>query len=140
LYYAGGSFLIGSLFTTDFETIDYLHDHVWRLDIDMMTPAGNTGIENIGVYSEFLRDMAQKKKAGFPTTITDYWARLVSVHTTNSRNWGVDVTMSGLANYKNFKSYKTPFPVVVWNERFPGQLDLTGWSNVVRICLLNRKG
>ncbi|KAJ1566306.1 Lysophospholipase 1 [Cladochytrium tenue] len=127
---SGGSFLIGSLYTTDFQTIDYIHDHVWKLTVDTFTPTGGDYVADFGVYDEFLRDVAHKARAGYPTTLTDYWARLVSIHTTPDRNHGVNVTMSGLGSYNNFKSFKAPFPVVVWNERLPGQKDLNDYSNI----------
>ncbi|KAJ3332335.1 Lysophospholipase 1 [Blyttiomyces sp. JEL0837] len=127
---SGGSFLIGSLFTTNFPTIDFLHDNVWRLNQDTFTPTGEGAVSDAGVYYEFLKDMAHKARAGYPTTITDYWARLVSVHTTNQTDYGVNVTMSGLGEFSNFKNHRTPFPVVVWNERLPGEKDISEYANV----------
>ncbi|KAI9327007.1 lysophospholipase catalytic domain-containing protein [Zopfochytrium polystomum] len=127
---SGGSFLIGSLYTTDFKTIDYLHDHVWKLDKDTFTPTGDGVVADFGVYYQFMRDMAHKARAGYPTTITDYWSRLVSVHTTDDEDYGVNLTMSKLGTFSNFQSYKTPFPVVVWNERLPTQRDLDEYANI----------
>ncbi|KAJ3097088.1 Lysophospholipase 1, partial [Phlyctochytrium bullatum] len=127
---SGGSFLIGSLYTTNFKTIDYLHENVWHLDIDTFTPAKADHINNIGVYVNFLRDIAHKGRAGYPTTITDYWSRLVSVHTTQTRDFGVSIKMSQLAEETAFKNYETPFPVVVWNERVPGEKDVGFYANI----------
>ncbi|KAJ3194044.1 Lysophospholipase 1 [Irineochytrium annulatum] len=127
---SGGSFLIGSMYTTNFPTIDFLHDNVWHLETDTFTPAGKDELSDVGVYVEFIRDVAHKSRAGYPTTLTDYWARLVSVHTTNETRYGEGVTMSGLAEFENMAAYKTPFPVVVWNERLPGQKDLNEFSNI----------
>ncbi|KAJ3220236.1 Lysophospholipase 1 [Dinochytrium kinnereticum] len=127
---SGGSFLIGSLYTTDFQTIDYLHENVWHLDTDTFTPAKSDHIDNIGVYVNFLRDIAHKGRAGYPTTITDYWSRLVSVHTTETKDFGVSVKMSGLREEKAFKEFGTPFPVVVWNERVPGEKDVGFYANI----------
>ncbi|KAJ3109282.1 Lysophospholipase 1 [Phlyctochytrium planicorne] len=127
---SGGSFLIGSLYTTNFKTIDYLHENVWKLDVDTFTPASSDHLDNVGVYVNFLRDIAHKRRAGYPTTITDYWSRLVSVHTTQTKDFGVSLKMSNLAREQAFRDHETPFPVVVWNERVPGEKDVGFYANI----------
>ncbi|KAI9205197.1 lysophospholipase catalytic domain-containing protein [Polychytrium aggregatum] len=127
---SGGSFLVGSMFTTNFPTVSWLFDNVWKIDVDVATPASIDAISDIGIYAEFIKDVADKTRAGFKTSITDYWSRLVAVHTTNHSNYGVSQTFSGLADSSSFKNHQTPFPIVVWDQRRYYDNDVSEYSNI----------
>ncbi|KAI8855236.1 acyl transferase/acyl hydrolase/lysophospholipase [Chytridium lagenaria] len=56
-----------------------------------------------------------------------------SLFTTNFETTTTSTTtlkMSNLANETAFKNYETPYPVVVWNERVPGEKDVGFYANI----------
>ncbi|KAJ3273950.1 Lysophospholipase 1, partial [Borealophlyctis nickersoniae] len=130
---SGGSWLLASLYTTDFPTISTARNTVWNTDRNLILPFGGSEdrgglgqfVESVGEYKEFVDDVVGKKDAGFNVSVTDLWSRLVSVHITNASNYGESQTWSSLANYSAFQNHQAPFPIVTFVQRTSGEARVT---------------
>ena len=63
-------------------------------------------------YFEVVDDLLKKDAAGFRTTLTDPWGRLLSYQLLEGSDGGVDKTLSSITGLSNFTSYAVPFPVI----------------------------
>ncbi|RKO85654.1 lysophospholipase, partial [Blyttiomyces helicus] len=71
---SGGSFLVGSMFATEFPTVDYLAKNVWKLSQNVFEPAGTDDVlAEAKLYWRLLKDVKAKEANGFPISITDFW-------------------------------------------------------------------
>jgi lysophospholipase len=76
---SGGSWLLGSIYVNNFTTISSLQTHtrgsVWQFENSIFEgPDDGTQIQNSATYySDIYNMVSGKKKAGFETSITDYW-------------------------------------------------------------------
>jgi len=93
---------------------------VWNLSNNLVIPSDNT----ISFYTALVTQVADKRDEGFPTAITDYWGRALSYHLVNNTypNEGEGTTFSDIRNTSNFVSAAYPFPLIVADEREPGEL------------------
>jgi lysophospholipase len=57
-------------------------------------------------------DILEKDLAGFPTTITDVWGRLLSYQLLHGVDGGVDITLSSVAQLSSFTSHAAPYPIL----------------------------
>ncbi|UZJ55172.1 hypothetical protein CBS101457_004492 [Exobasidium rhododendri] len=117
---SGGSWAIGSLALNDWPTAQSLADNTWNLDNNLVLPSDGT----ISFYADLVSDVAGKRDEGFTTGIVDYWGRALSYHLVNSTypNEGQGTTFSDIRNTSNFEAASFPFPIVIADEREPGQL------------------
>lgn len=117
---SGGSWAVGSLALADWPTAQNLAENTWDLSQDLIVPTDNT----ISYYTSIVGQVADRRNAGFPTAITDYWGRALSYHLVNSTypNEGEGTTFSDIRNVSNFASAAFPFPVVIADEREAGEL------------------
>lgn len=63
-------------------------------------------------YFEIVDDLSAKEVAGYDTTLTDAWGRLLSYQLLEGDDGGVSTTLSSITNMSNFTSYAVPFPVI----------------------------
>lgn len=83
-------------------------------------------------------DVARKRGEGYPTSITDYWGRALSYHLINDTKYpdqGQGTTFGDIRNTSSFTDARMPFPVVIADEREPGQLLLL--SNETQVFEFN---
>ncbi|KZV86590.1 lysophospholipase [Exidia glandulosa HHB12029] len=131
---SGGSWLLTSIVFNDLPT---MHDlvlgndklHGWLLDIDLLIPGGGNifNQENQWVYGAVLDQVYKKADAGFDTSITDPWARLLGYHFlngttrdnffTNDSAHGAGVLWSDIPKVPSFSNYQMPLPLVVADSR-----------------------
>lgn len=118
---SGGSWLVGAISIFDFATVQQLISNHWDIDNVFSAPQG--GVINTVQYYRNLVDTVQlKNEAGFFTTITDYWGRVISYHIFNSTNGLPGVQWADIQNVSHWQNYSMPFPIVVADGRAPGQL------------------
>ncbi|PHH68827.1 hypothetical protein CDD83_5954 [Cordyceps sp. RAO-2017] len=75
-------------------------------------------------YRNILDDVNRKRDAGFNTSITDYWGRMLSYQLVNARDGGPGYTFSSIANDSDFAAARTPLPFLVADARAPGETIL----------------
>lgn len=66
----------------------------------------------------------------FETSITDFWGRALSYQLVNASQGGPGVTFSSVANQDFFSSGQAPLPILVADERAPGQLTVPSNTTV----------
>lgn len=118
---SGGSWLLGSIVTNNFSTIDSLlnSNSLWNLQNSIFSPHGTNILANFNYYKDLLAAITAKKNAGFETSITDLWGRALSYQFINLPQGGPALTWSDIQSSDSFTSYKMPLPIVLANGRAP---------------------
>ena len=117
---SGGGWLVGSLFSNNFSSIDTLlsENKVW--DFASSIFVGPEDSHFLTYWSEVAKEVGKKKTAGFETSITDYWGRVLSYQLIGDTEGGPAYTFSSIAESDHFKNGNTPFPILVADGRAPG--------------------
>ncbi|EXJ53608.1 phospholipase A2 [Cladophialophora psammophila CBS 110553] len=119
---SGGSWLVGSLYMNNFTTIPALLSgdmgSVWNLENTIFE--GPPTVSNY--YKTLVDAVSDKENAGFNTSITDYWGRALSYQLINAVDGGISYTWSSLAVMPDFMDGAIPMPIVIADERAPGEL------------------
>ncbi|KAF2091721.1 lysophospholipase [Saccharata proteae CBS 121410] len=105
---SGGSWLLSSIIGNNWTTISELRDNLWTTAFEETL----IGYEGIGGELKIKADITAKDDAGFDTTLTDPWGRLLSYQLLEGSDGGVATTLSGVADVSNFTSYGVPFPII----------------------------
>lgn len=144
---SGSAWLVGSLFSSgSFETISNLNADMWHLQDGLMTPNGSI-TKLLFMYPQINDVVDAKRKAGFPTTITDDAGRLLrlfvpefqlyssflcnSFQFTTSPLNGINQTWSSLADNVDFSMGLSPMPLVTATESLAGN----SFGNLVRFSM-----
>lgn len=130
---SGGSWLLVSLVQADFPPFQELvfgpSDNStssgfggWLAQYNLFEPSGDP-VKDTLYDAAMVAEVRGKHDAGFPVTIADVWARLLSRHFVNGTNsgniddvtqtHGAGITWSQVANTSTFASHNEPFPIVV---------------------------
>lgn len=117
---SGGSWAVGSFAINDWPTTQSLLDQTWNLPTNLVVPQDG----KVSFYADIVADVAAKRIEGYPTGIVDYWGRALSYHLVNSTypEEGQGTTFGDIRNTSNFQQASFPFPVVIADEREPGEL------------------
>ncbi|KAG6146991.1 hypothetical protein E4U48_002809 [Claviceps purpurea] len=127
---SGGSWLVGSLFANNFTSVqEAVHSPaIWRFSDSVLK--GPAQYSLIQYYRSILDQVVDKDKAGFDTSITDYWGRMLSYQLINATHGGPGFTFSSIANDADFAAGKTPLPLVVADARAPNAKIISSNSTV----------
>jgi lysophospholipase len=105
---SGGGWLLSSFAGNNYPTISYLRDNLWEmafqdslLDPEFLLAAA--------AYFRVVNDILSKDLAGFNTTLTDPWGRLLSYQLLEGTDGGVRTTLSSITGLSNFTSHAVPF-------------------------------
>lgn len=125
---SGGGWLTGSVFLNNFTSVTALRDDntssVWDFSNSILTGPKQEGIQvlNTAQYYQHIGDaISGKADAGFETTITDYWGRALSFQLINDTQGGPAYTWSSIALTPAFQNGDHPMPILVADERAPGE-------------------
>ncbi|EJT73925.1 lysophospholipase Plb3 [Gaeumannomyces tritici R3-111a-1] len=126
---SGGGWLVGSMFTNNFSSVQELRSNqrVWKFDRSLLEgPAAVSGsavsrvLEPFSYWTDILNQVSAKRRAGFDTSLTDYWGRALGYQLVDAKDGGPAYTFSSIAQSDSFKSASTPFPFIVADGRAPG--------------------
>lgn len=108
---SGGSWLLSSLADHDFPTVSSLLASQWSETFSqgLLDPYG---LLTAVAYAEIIGDFEAKEAAGFQTSISDIWARLLSWQLLNGYDGGVASTLSGITSKSAFISHSVPYPII----------------------------
>lgn len=130
---SGGSWLVGSLYTNNFTSVNQIISQdsedddsgdVWQFGNSIFEGPDTGGIQlldSAGYYTTILDETDDKRDAGFNLTITDYWGRALSFQLVNATDGGPEYTFSSIANQEWFTSGSAPMPFIVADGRRPGE-------------------
>lgn len=125
---SGGGWLVGSLYTNNFSSVQDLRDgskdsNVWRFGNSIFEGPNGDGIQLLSTakyFSDIKDQVESKRNAGFNASITDYWGRALSYQLVNATDGGPAYTFSSIAQQEDFATGATPFPFLISNGRAPG--------------------
>ncbi|KAK0534441.1 hypothetical protein OC842_002630 [Tilletia horrida] len=127
---SGGSWLTGSLAINDHQSVQSLHDTVWDLENNLVIPEDNT----ISFYAGLVKDVGDKAAVVGRdyTSLVDYWSNALRQHLVNSSypNDGVATTWSDIRNTSSYVNASYPFPIVIADEREPGEILISLNSSI----------
>ncbi|KAI0976981.1 lysophospholipase [Xylaria arbuscula] len=138
---SGGGWLVGSIFANNFSSVPNLRDgqsgsSLWQFSNNILEGPKDSGISivNTGKYWYDIADQVDDKRdAGYGISITDYWGRALSYQLINARDGGPSYTFSSIADADNFTSADTPMPILVADERNPGEKIISLNSSVFEL-------
>lgn len=145
---SGGSWAVGSLFVNNFTTVEALqagggaaNPDLWQLDRSVLVGPRRDGIDiaNTAAYWQGIAaDVDAKRKAGFDTSITDYWGRGLSFQLVNATDGGPVFTLSSVVRQGSAVALAAaPLPIFVADSRAPNTtivpanstlFELTPWE------------
>lgn len=128
---SGGAWLLSSWAGNHFPTITQLKDDLW------LTAFANgiefpQGWEFLLSYVEIAADILEKSEAGYPVSLTDAWARLLSYQLLKGGDGGVSTRLSDVAGYSNMTEYEVPMIIINSNgvDTTAGECDPDNNSTV----------
>ncbi|KAB5517401.1 lysophospholipase catalytic domain-containing protein [Coniochaeta sp. 2T2.1] len=129
---SGGSWLVGSLYTQNFTTVesivratDGFLSELWQFNESIIEGPATLTIRDY--YQQIQDAVRAKADAGYNTTITDYWGRALSYQLLNATDGGPAYTFSSIATDTGFAEATVPMPIIVALERPAGQILI--WEN-----------
>ncbi|GAO18021.1 uncharacterized protein UV8b_00862 [Ustilaginoidea virens] len=127
---SGGSWLVGSIYANNFTSVQDAVNapEIWQFDESILK--GPSQYSLIQYYKTILDEVQAKQRAGFETTITDYWGRMLSYQLVNAVNGGPGYTFSSVALDADFAAGKAPLPLIVADGRDPGQKIVSANSTI----------
>ncbi|KAI9931040.1 hypothetical protein ASPWEDRAFT_178756 [Aspergillus wentii DTO 134E9] len=135
---SGGSWLVGSIYVNNFTSISDLQTYedgeVWQFENSIFEGPDSGSIQildSASYYKDIEQDVSGKSKAGFSTSITDYWGRALSYQLINATNGGPSYTWSSIALTESFQQADMPLPLVVADGRYPDQLAISSNNSTV---------
>jgi lysophospholipase len=110
---SGGAWLLSSFAGNNYPTISYLKDNLWEQAFeDTLVDPNSDSLLAVLDYADIVDDIRDKELAGFHTTLTDIWGRLLSYQLLEGSDGGVGTTLSSITGLSNFTSYAVPYPVI----------------------------
>lgn len=111
---SGGAWLVSSWAGANFPTITALKEDLWLAAFDhgIEFPGG---WEFLIEYAEIAKDYIEKDEAGYPTSLTDVWSRLLSYQMLEGDDGGVATRLSDVAGYSNMTEFNAPIPIINMN-------------------------
>ncbi|KAL3443258.1 lysophospholipase [Aspergillus insuetus] len=109
---SGGGWLLSSLAGNNYPTISQLREGLWEeaFQNGLLTP---TNVNAPDVYEQVVADVAAKDAAGFDTTLTDPYGRLLSYQFFPGPTYGANITLSSVIDLSNFTDHQVPYPLIV---------------------------
>ena len=132
---SGGSWLVGSIFVNNFTTVQDLQNssELWDLSNSVLAPEGFTDLDDtvdtVEYYEELHKEVTSKQDAGFDISLTDYWGRALATQLI-SGDGGPAVTFSSIAKTDQFQNYEMPFPIIIADQKNPGQ-DIVSTNSTI---------
>ncbi|KAI1122237.1 lysophospholipase [Nemania abortiva] len=136
---SGGGWLVGSIFANNFSSVVQLRDgqpgsSLWQFSNSIFKGPEDSGISIVNTaeyWNDVVDQVDDKRDAGYGASITDYWGRALSYQLINARDGGPSYTFSSIADADNFVSADTPMPILVADERKPGETVISLESTVL---------
>ncbi|KAK8244761.1 lysophospholipase catalytic domain-containing protein [Phyllosticta capitalensis] len=133
---SGGGWLVGSLYTNNWTSVQniintntHYSGSLWNFENSIFEGPDTGGfqiLDSAEYYNNLHDTVSAKADAGFETTLTDYWARALSFQLVNASDGGPAYTFSSIQDDAEFKKGNTPMPILVADERNPGETIISG--------------
>ncbi|KAH7017985.1 lysophospholipase catalytic domain-containing protein [Microdochium trichocladiopsis] len=135
---SGGGWLVGSIYANNFSTVPALQagnpdTGLWAFDSNILEGPSTSGaglLSTAEYWATIYGEVQSKDKAGFNTSLTDYWGRALSFQLINDASGGPAYTFSSISRTPGFNDAEQPLPILVADERSPGTLLISLNSTV----------
>ena len=128
---SGGGWLVSSLYANNFTSVEAIvstnNSGLWDLSNSIFQgPNSIPGLSTLEYYNEIQDAVSAKREApyNFNVSVTDYWGRALSYQLINDAQGGINYTWSSVAQQDFFTNGSVPMPILISDERAPGQIDL----------------
>ncbi|KAF2200379.1 lysophospholipase [Delitschia confertaspora ATCC 74209] len=140
---SGGGWLVGSIMVNNYTSVQNLMNanpdnsgSTWQLSNSILEGPATEGIQlvsTVDYYDGLVKSVESKANAGlgFDTSLTDYWGRALSFQLVNATEGGPAYTWSSIADDADFSAGKAPMPILVADERAPGDQVISLNSTVL---------
>jgi lysophospholipase len=123
---SGGGWMIGSIYANNFSSVQNIIDHkdIWQFQNTLFAGPPSSGIQILSTadYFKNLVDTVANKAnvKNFDTSLTDYYGRGLSFQLINASDGAPAYTFSSIQNDDSFSNGNAPMPILVADERAPG--------------------
>ncbi|CAO2655823.1 Nn.00g046260.m01.CDS01 [Neocucurbitaria sp. VM-36] len=128
---SGGGWMIGSIYANNFTTVHDIinqgeNSDVWQFQNSLFVgpPKGDIQILSTADYFSNLVDTVSSKvdspAGNFNSSLTDYYGRGLSFQLINASDGAPAYTFSSIQNDDDFSNGNAPMPILVADERAPG--------------------
>ncbi|KAF2398641.1 lysophospholipase [Trichodelitschia bisporula] len=131
---SGGSWLVGSIYVNNFSSVSDIIStapdksstgNLWQFQNPIFTGPSNSLLSKADYYMTIFNQVRDKVKAGFDSSITDYWGRALSFQLINAPAGAPGYTWSSLADSGPFSRGDAPMPLIVADGRAPGEIVIS---------------
>ncbi|KAF2276687.1 lysophospholipase [Westerdykella ornata] len=130
---SGGGWLVGSIYSNNFTSVQNILNEgenavVWQLGNTILEGPQQSRVRirnTVDYWTNLYDTVTAKSDAGFETSLTDYWGRALSFQLVNATNGGPAYTFSSIQDDEDFKNANAPMPILVADERAPGEVIIS---------------
>jgi lysophospholipase len=133
---SGGGWLIGSIYANNFTSVEAIINQgtkspIWQFQNSLFEGPPTEGIQILSSAQYFenlistANDKADSKAGDFNTSITDIYGRGLSFQLINASDGAPAYTFSSIQNDTDFSAGNAPMPILVSDERSPGDLIIS---------------
>lgn len=106
---------------------------VWKFENSLVKGPSDGGLhilDTVQYFDNIYDAVSSKVDAGYQTSATDYWGRGLSFQLINATDGGPSYTWSSIALQESFVNADAPLPILIANERAPGETLVGGNATV----------
>ncbi|KAF1832100.1 hypothetical protein BDW02DRAFT_503783 [Decorospora gaudefroyi] len=133
---SGGGWLIGSIYANNFTSVEAIINEgedssIWQFQNSMFVGPPTSGVQLLETAQYFqnlistVSDKGDSPAGDFNTSITDLYGRGLSFQLIAASDGAPAYTYSSIQNGADFSAGDAPMPILVANERSPGELIIS---------------
>lgn len=130
---SGGGWMIGSIYANNFTSVQDIQDKgtdtaIWQFQNSLFEGPPTEGIQILSTADYFhnlistVNDKVDSTAGVFNSSITDYYGRGLSFQLINAADGAPAYTFSSIQDDEKFSNGEAPFPILIADERSPGDL------------------
>ena len=130
---SGGGWMIGSIYANNFTSVQNIQDQgegteIWQFQNSLFAGPPTGGIQLLSTADYFqnlfstVGDKVDSPAGEFNSSITDYYGRGLSFQLINASDGAPAYTFSSIQDDQAFSNGEAPMPILVADERSPGDL------------------
>jgi lysophospholipase len=133
---SGGGWMIGSIYANNFTSVEAITSQgndtsIWQFQNSLFEGPPTRGIQLLSTAQYFenlistVNDKADSDAGNFNTSITDLYGRGLSFQLINASDGAPAYTFSSIQDGPKFSTGEAPMPILVADERSPGDLIIS---------------
>ncbi|KAJ4991959.1 lysophospholipase [Stagonosporopsis vannaccii] len=133
---SGGGWMIGSIYANNFTSVQSIQDlgestEIWQFQNSLFEGPPTRGIQLLSTADYFhnlvstVGDKVDSPAGAFNSSITDYYGRGLSFQLINASDGAPAYTFSSIADDPTFANGEAPMPILIADERSPGDLIIS---------------